>query len=151
MLPIFTFGTKCSFKVDEKLYQYIIVRQVKDQGIDSYFNPKIPVCDNEGKDNCYVLASGPFCRQIYGTQDTGGGVSAAVFIDWEGDKTSVNAKIADNVTDKEKTKFAKSPKISACSQKGACMGSSAWFSRMLQGENIFRPEDMENVCDTCSS
>ncbi|WP_341810945.1 hypothetical protein [Wolbachia endosymbiont (group B) of Chesias legatella] len=158
-LAIFTFGTKGSFKVDEKLYQYITVRQVKDQGIDGYFNPKIQVCDYEGKDNCYILPSGTSCRQIYGTQDTGGGVSAAVFIDWEGDKTSVNAKIADslewewadNVTDEEKTKFAKSPKICACSQKGACMGSSAWFSRVLQGENIFRPGDMENVCDTCSS
>ncbi|WP_341812085.1 hypothetical protein [Wolbachia endosymbiont (group A) of Conops quadrifasciatus] len=158
-LAIFTFGTKGSFKVDEKLYQYITVRQVKDQGIDGYFNPKIQVCDYEGKDNCYILPSGTSCRQIYGTQDTGGKVSAAVFIDWEGDKTSVNAKIADslewewadNVTDEEKTKFAKSPKICACSQKGACMGSSAWFSRVLQGENIFRPGDMENVCDTCSS
>ncbi len=159
-LAIFTFGTKGSFKVDEKLYQYITVRQVKDQGIDGYFNPKIQVCDYEGKDNCYILPSGTSCRQIYGTQDTGGGVSAAVFIDWEGDKTSVDAKIADslewewadNVTDEEKTKFAKSPKICACSQKGACMsGGSAWFSRVVQGENIFRPGDMENVCDTCSS
>lgn len=52
----------------------------------------------------------------------------------------------------EKTKFAKSPKICACSQKGACMsGGSAWFSRVVQGENIFRPGDMENICDTCSS
>lgn len=159
-LAIFTFGTKGSFKVDEKLYQYITVRQVKDQGIDGYFNPKIQVCDYKGKENCYILPSGTSCRQIYGTQDTGGGVSAAVFIDWEGDKTSVNAKIADslewewvdNVTDEEKRKFANSPKICACSQKGACMGaSSGGLSRILSGANIFRPGDMENVCDTCSS
>ncbi|MGL9779110.1 MAG: hypothetical protein ACR5K5_02465 [Wolbachia sp.] len=145
---------------DEKLLQYIKVTAIKDQGVNGYFNPKIQVCDYEGKDNCYILPSGTSCRQIYGTQDTGGGVSAAVFIDWEGDKTSVDAKIADslewewadNVTDEEKTKFAKSPKICACSQKGACMsGGSAWFSRVVQGENIFRPGDMENICDTCSS
>ncbi|WP_395463448.1 hypothetical protein [Wolbachia endosymbiont of Cantharis cryptica] len=158
-LKIISLGTAGSFEVDEKLYQYITVKQIKDQGIDGYFNPKIQVCDYEGG-NCYILPSGTSCRQIYGTQSTGGGVSAAVFIDWEGDKTSVDAKIADslewewadNVTDEEKTKFAKSPKICACSQKGACMDAfSGGLSRILSGANIFRPGDMEDVCDTCSS
>lgn len=144
---------------DEKLLQFIKVTAVNNQGPEGYFDPKIKVCDYEGNDNCYILSSGTSCRQIYGTQSTGGGVSAAVFIDWEGDKTSVNAKIADSlewewaedVTDEEKKKFANSPKICACSQKGACMDAfSGGLSRILSGANIFRPGDMENVCDTCS-
>ncbi|XCA33460.1 MAG: hypothetical protein ABS808_01100 [Wolbachia endosymbiont of Polyergus mexicanus] len=143
---------------DEKLLQYIKVTAIKDQGVNGYFNPKIQVCDYEGKDNCYILPSGTSCRQIYGTQDTGGGVSAAVFIDWEGDKTSVDAKIADslewewadNVTDEEKRRFANSPKICACSQKGACMsGISSWGAKVFSGANIFRPGDMDKACDTC--
>ncbi|PBQ28133.1 hypothetical protein BTO27_02535, partial [Wolbachia pipientis wAus] len=125
---------------------------------EGYFDPKIKVCDYEGNDNCYILSSGTFCRQIYGTQSTGAGVSAAAFIDWEGDKTKAGGEIAqglgwewaDGVTDEEKVKFANSPKICACSQKGACMsGISSWGSRVFSGENIFRPGEMEKVCDTC--
>lgn len=155
---------------DEKLLQYIRVTAIKDQGVDGYFNPKIQVCDYEGKDNCYILPSGTSCHKIYGTQGTGAGVSAAVFIDWEGNrmladgtiKTDNSEKIkegiakglgwewADDVTDEEKRRFANSPKICACSQKGTCMsGGSAWFSRVVQGENIFRPGDMDKACDTC--
>ncbi|MGL5028550.1 MAG: hypothetical protein ACRC6C_00135, partial [Wolbachia pipientis] len=53
-------------------------------------------------------------------------------------------------TDEEKRRFANSPKICACSQKGACMsGISSWGSRVFSGENIFRPGEMEKVCDTC--
>ncbi|QOD38585.1 hypothetical protein [Candidatus Wolbachia massiliensis] len=158
-LKIFSFGTAGSFAVDEKLYQYITAKQVKDQGINGYFNPKIQVCDYEGN-NCHELYDKMSCQKIYGTQSTGGGVSAAAFIDWEGDKTKVGGEIAqglewewaDNVTDEEKKKFAKSPKICACSQKGACMDAfSGGFARIISGANIFRPGDMDNVCDTCSS
>ncbi|MBR9983126.1 MAG: hypothetical protein MUP48_02130 [Wolbachia endosymbiont of Homalodisca vitripennis] len=158
---------------DEKLLQFIKVTAVNNQGPEGYFDPKIKVCDYEGNDNCYILSSGTSCHKIYGTQATGAGVSAAVFIDWEGDKTKAGGKIAhktenktkaeeefvqglewewaDGVTDEEKIKFANAPKICACSQKGACMsGISAWGSRVFSGENIFRPGNMENVCDTCS-
>lgn len=144
---------------DEKLLQYIKVTAIKDQGVNGYFNPKIKVCDYEGNDNCYILSTGTSCRQIYGTQSTGAGVSAAAFIDWEGDKTKAGGEIAqglgwewaDGVTDEEKVKFANSPKICACSQKGACMsGISSSGSRVFSGENIFRPGEMEKVCDTCS-
>ncbi|WP_264719881.1 hypothetical protein [Wolbachia endosymbiont (group B) of Eucosma cana] len=147
---------------DEKLLQFIKVTAVNNQGPEGYFDPKIKVCDYEGNDNCYILSSGTFCRQIYGTQSTGAGVSAAAFIDWEGDKILNDGKIhgqmtqglewewADGVTDEEKVKFANSPKICACSQKGACMsGISSWGSRVFSGENIFRPGEMEKVCDTC--
>ncbi|MGX9891775.1 hypothetical protein [Wolbachia endosymbiont of Protocalliphora sialia] len=147
---------------DEKLLQFIKVTAVNNQGPEGYFDPKIKVCDYEGNDNCYILSSGTFCRQIYGTQSTGAGVSAAAFIDWEGDKILNDGKIhgqmtqglewewADGVTDEEKVKFANSPKICACSQKGACMsGISSWDSRVFSGENIFRPGEMEKVCDTC--
>lgn len=148
---------------DEKLLQFIKVTAVNNQGPEGYFDPKIKVCDYEGNDNCYILSSRTFCRQIYGTQSTGAGVSAAAFIDWEGDKILNDGKIhgqmtqglewewADGVTDEEKRRFTNSPKICACSQKGACMsGISAWGSRVFSGENIFRPGNMENVCDTCS-
>ncbi len=140
----------------------IKVQAIKDQGVDGYFNPKIRVCAYDGKSYCYDLQSGESCRQIYGTQSTGGGVSAAAFIDWGGDKMLNGGKIhgqvtrglewewADGVTDEEKRRFANSPKICACSQKGACIsGISAWGSRVFSGENIFRPGEMENVCDTC--
>ncbi|WP_143689794.1 hypothetical protein [Wolbachia endosymbiont of Nilaparvata lugens] len=143
---------------DEKLLQFIKVTAVNNQGPEGYFDPKIKVCDYEGNDNCYILSSGTFCRQIYGTQSTGAGVSAAAFIDWEGDKTKAGGEIAqglgwewaDGVTDEEKVKFANAPKICACSQKGACMsGISSWGSRVFSGENIFRPGEMEKACDTC--
>lgn len=140
----------------------IKVQAIKDQGVDGYFNPKIRVCAYDGKSYCYDLQSGESCRQIYGTQSTGGGVSAAAFIDWGGDKMLNGGKIhgqvtrglewewADGVTDEEKRRFANSPKICACSQKGDCIsGISAWGSRVFSGENIFRPGEMENVCDTC--
>ncbi|WP_353288044.1 hypothetical protein [Wolbachia endosymbiont (group B) of Gerris lacustris] len=144
---------------DKKLLQFIKVTAVNNQGPEGYFDPKIKVCDYEGNDNCYILSTGTFCHQIYGTQSTGAGVSAAAFIDWEGDKTKAGGEIAqglgwewaDGVTDEEKRRFTNSPKICACSQKGACM--EAFFgglSRIFSGENIFRPGNMENVCDTCS-
>ncbi|WP_423349111.1 hypothetical protein [Wolbachia sp. wLmal] len=136
----------------------IKVQAIKDQGVDGYFNPKIRVCAYDGQSYCYDLQSGESCRQIYGTQGTGAGVSAAAFIDWEGDKTKAGREIArglkwewaDGVTDEEKRRFANSPKICTCSQKGACMsGISSWGSRVFSGENIFRPGEMEKVCDTC--
>ncbi len=134
----------------------IKVQAIKDQGVDGYFNPKIRVCAYDGQSYCYGLQSGESCRQIYGTQGTGAGVSAAAFIDWEGDKTKAGGEIArglkwewaDGVTDEEKRRFANSPKICACSQKGACMsGISSCGSRVFSGENIFRPGEMEKVCD----
>ncbi|BFD48153.1 MAG: hypothetical protein DMENIID0003_12270 [Wolbachia endosymbiont of Sergentomyia squamirostris] len=136
----------------------IKVQAIKDQGVDGYFNPKIRVCAHDGQSYCYGLQSGESCRQIYGTQGTGAGVSAAAFIDWEGDKTKAGGEIArglkwewaDGVTDEEKRRFANSPKICACSQKGACIsGISSWGSRVFSGENIFRSGEMEKVCDTC--
>ncbi|MFJ5424262.1 hypothetical protein ACIPNH_06290, partial [Wolbachia endosymbiont of Drosophila barbarae] len=136
----------------------IKVQAIKDQGVDGYFNPKIRVCAYDGQSYCYDLQSGESCRQIYGTQGTGAGVSAAAFIDWEGDKTKAGGEIArglkwewaDGVTDEEKRRFANSPKICACSQKGACMsGISSLGSRVFSGENIFRPGEREKVCDTC--
>lgn len=88
----------------------IKVQAIKDQGVDGYFNPKIRVCAYDGQSYCYDLQSGESCRQIYGTQGTGAGVSAAAFIDWEGDKTKAGGEIArglkwewaDGVTDEEK-------------------------------------------------
>ncbi|WP_434732032.1 hypothetical protein [Wolbachia endosymbiont of Zygogramma bicolorata] len=157
----FTFNWS-NLDFDEKLLQYIRVTAIKDQGIDGYFNPRIQVCDYEGKDNCYQLGNGTSCRQIYGTQTSGAGVSAAVFIDWEGDKMLGDGKIkegiakglewewVDNVTDEEKRKFANSPKICACSQKAACIsGIFEWADKVGEGASIFRPGRMENVCDTC--
>ncbi|MDR2609040.1 MAG: hypothetical protein LBC06_00405 [Rickettsiales bacterium] len=152
------FGGGWDLNFDEKLLQYIKVKVIKDQGIDGYFNPKIRVCDYEG-DNCHELYSGTSCQKIYGTQGSGAGVSAAVFIDWEGDKTKAGGEIAqglewewaEGVTDEEKVKFVNSPKICACSQKSACLsGASATFARCGQGANIFRPGEMAKVCDTCS-
>lgn len=142
---------------DEKLLQYIRAAPVNNQETNSYFDPKIKVCDYEWG-NCHELPSGTSCHKIYGTQATGAGVSAAVFIDWEGDKTKAGGEIAQGlgwewaeyVSDEEKIKFANAPKICACSQKGACMsGISSWGTRVFSGENIFRPGNMENVCDTC--
>lgn len=140
----------------------IKVQAIKGQGIDGYFNPKIRVCDYGGKSNCYDLEGGKSCRQIYGTQATGAGVSAAAFIDWEGDKTSINAEIAeglgwewaDGVTDEEKIKFANSPKICACSQKAACMmkGSVLKYAPLLAAQivNIFTHQgNVKNLCDAC--
>ncbi|WP_264707395.1 hypothetical protein [Wolbachia endosymbiont (group A) of Acrocera orbiculus] len=144
--------------VGEDWVKEIKVQAIKDQGVDGYFNPKIRVCAYDGQSYCYGLQSGESCRQIYGTQGTGAGVSAAAFIDWEGDKTKAGGEIArglkwewaDGVTDEEKRRFANSPKICACSQKGACMsGISSWGSRVFSGENIFRSGEMEKVCDTC--
>lgn len=151
-------GKWSDLDLDEKLLQFIKVTAVNNQGPEGYFDPKIKVCDYEGNDNCYILSNGTFCRQIYGTQSTGAGISVAVFIDWEGDKTKAGGEIAqglewewaDGVTDEEKVKFANAPKICACSQKGACMsGTSSWVSRVFSGENIFRPGEMEKACDTC--
>ncbi|WP_264703938.1 hypothetical protein [Wolbachia endosymbiont (group A) of Volucella inflata] len=146
---------------DPHLLKEIKVTAIKDQGIDGYFNPKIQVCDYE-EGNCYVLANGTSCRQIYGTQTSGAGVSAAVFIDWEGDTILDDGKIkegiakglgwewADNVTKEERTKFANSPKICACSQKAACMGDFfSYFTKIGEGANIFRPGYMANTCDNC--
>ncbi|WP_264328718.1 hypothetical protein [Wolbachia endosymbiont (group A) of Andrena hattorfiana] len=140
----------------------IKVQAIKDQGVDGYFNPKIRVCAYDGKSYCYDLETGKFCRKIYGTQSTGGGVSAAVFIDWEGDTVLNDGKFkegiakglewewVDNVTDEEKRKFANSPKICACSQKAACMGDFfSFFTKIGEGANIFRPGYMANTCDTC--
>ncbi|WP_375316505.1 hypothetical protein [Wolbachia endosymbiont (group A) of Colletes cunicularius] len=148
-------------KFDSHLLKEIKVTAVKDQGINGYFDPKIQVCDYEGG-NCYVLANGTSCRQIYGTQTSGAGVSAAVFIDWEGDTVLNDGKFkegiakglewewVDNVTDEEKRKFANSPKICACSQKAACIGDSfSFFTKIGEGANIFRPGYMANTCDTC--
>ncbi|WP_168464500.1 hypothetical protein [Wolbachia endosymbiont of Ctenocephalides felis wCfeT] len=159
LIAILSFGAAGGFQVDEKLYHYITAKKVKDQGIDGYFNPKIEVCDFEGKKNCYQLHSGTSCQKIYGTQDSGGGVSAAVFIDWEGDKTKIGGTMggglewewAEGVSEAEQEEFANSPKICACSQKGACLGGvSAYFARVFSGENIFRPGEMEKACDTCN-
>ncbi|WP_425385956.1 hypothetical protein [Wolbachia endosymbiont (group A) of Barypeithes pellucidus] len=146
---------------DPHLLKEIKVTAIKEQGIDGYFNPKIQVCDYEGN-NCYQLYSETSCRQIYGTQTSGAGISAAVFIDWEGDKMLGDGKIkegiakglewewVDNVTDEEKRKFANSPKICACSQKAACIsGIFEWADKVGERANIFRPGGMENVCDTC--
>ncbi|OCA06923.1 hypothetical protein [Wolbachia endosymbiont of Trichogramma pretiosum] len=143
---------------DAKLLQLIKVTAVNNQGTEGYFDPKIKVCDYEGNDNCHILSGGTFCRKIYGTQSTGAGVSAAAFIDWEGDKTKAGGEFdqglgwewADGVTDEEKVKFANAPKICVCSQKGACMsGISSWGSRVFSGENIFLLGEMGKACDTC--
>jgi hypothetical protein len=143
---------------DQGLLQNISVKAIKDQGVSGYFNPKIKVCDYEGN-NCKELYDGTSCEMIYGTkvdQHSGAGISAMAFIDWEGNKKSIGATMgeglkwewADGVTPEEQEKFANSPKICACSQKGACMqGGSTIFSRLFSGSNIL--EVMENVCDTC--
>ncbi|MCA4775359.1 hypothetical protein IHO40_04630, partial [Wolbachia endosymbiont of Mansonella ozzardi] len=145
---------------DPHLLKEIKVTAVKNQGISGYFDPKIQVCDYEG-DNCYILPNKTSCRQIYGMQASGSGISAAVFIDWEGDIILGGGKIkegiaeglgwewADGVTDEEKSKFVNSPKICACSQKAACMGIFSYFPSTDEGANIFSPEDMANTCDTC--
>ncbi|MFP3021155.1 MAG: hypothetical protein ACEY3F_07675 [Wolbachia sp.] len=157
----FITGKWGNLNFDPHLLKEIKVTAIKDQGIDGYFNPKIQVCDYEGN-NCYQLYSETSCHQIYGTQTSGAGVSAAVFIDWAGDKMLGDGKIkegiakglewewVDNVTDEEKRKFANSPKICACSQKAACIsGIFEWADKVGEGANIFRPGGMENVCDTC--
>ncbi|MCM1001969.1 hypothetical protein [Wolbachia pipientis] len=157
----FITGKWGDLKFDSHLLKEIKVTTVKDQGISDYFDPKIQVCDYEGG-NCYILPNKTSCRQIYGTQTSGAGISAAVFIDWEGDTILDSGKIkegvaeglgwewADGVTDEEKSKFVNSPKICACSQKAACMGGFfSYFSRIGEGANIFRPGDMANTCDTC--
>ncbi|MEY2392856.1 hypothetical protein [Wolbachia endosymbiont of Tettigetta isshikii] len=157
----FITGKWDDLKFDPHLLKEIKVTAVKDQGISDYFDPKIQVCDYEGG-NCYILPNKTSCRQIYGTQTSGAGISAAVFIDWEGDTILDGGKIkegiveglgwewADDVTDEEKSKFVNSPKICACSQKAACMGGVfSYFSRIGEGANIFRPGDMANTCDTC--
>ncbi|MCM1000880.1 MAG: hypothetical protein KTV72_00875 [Wolbachia endosymbiont of Melophagus ovinus] len=157
----FITGKWGDLKFDPHLLKEIKITAVKDQGISDYFDPKIQVCDYEGG-NCYILPNKTSCRQIYGTQTSGAGISAAVFVDWEGDTILDSGKIkegiaeglgwewADGVTDEEKSKFVNSPKICACSQKAACMGGFfSYFSRIGEGANIFRPGDMANTCDTC--
>ncbi|VVC27576.1 Hypothetical protein CINCED_3A021777, partial [Cinara cedri] len=155
------FQGKVEFDVafDPKKLQYIKAYVIRDKWVEGYFNPKIKVCDYEGS-NCYELHSGTSCRQIYGTQSSGSGVSAAVFIDWDGDKVTIGGELAgglkwewaEGVTAEEKEKFAKSPKICACSQKGACMsGVNAWGAKAFAGANIFNPGEMAKVCDSCSS
>lgn len=72
------------------------VQAIKDQGVDGYFNAKIRVCAYDGQSYCYGLQSGESCPQIYGTQGTGAGVSAAAFIDWEGDKTKAGGVLNGN-------------------------------------------------------
>lgn len=155
------FQGKVEFDVafDPKKLQYIKAYVIRDKGVEGYFNPKIKVCDYEGG-NCYELHSGTSCRQIYGIQSSGSGVSAAVFIDWEGDKVAIGGELAGGlewewavgVTAEEKAKFAKSPKICACSQKGACMsGVNAWGAKVFAGDYIFHPGEMDKVCDSCSS
>ncbi|MDM8335459.1 hypothetical protein [Wolbachia pipientis] len=157
----FITGKWGDLRFDPHLLKEIKVTALKDQRADGFFNPRIKVCDYEG-DNCYILTDGTSCRQIYGTQASGAGISAAVFIDWEGDTILDGGKIkegiakglgwewADNVTKEEQEKFAKSPKICACGQKAACMGDFfSYFARIGEGANIFRPGDMTNTCDTC--
>ncbi|MBD0391907.1 hypothetical protein IC220_05610 [Wolbachia endosymbiont of Pentalonia nigronervosa] len=155
------FRGKVEFDVDfdPKKLQYISAHIIRDKGVEGYFNPRIKVCDYEGG-NCYELYNGTSCRQIYGTQSSGAGVSAAVFIDWEGDKVAIGSTLAGglewewakDVTAEEKEKFAKSPKICACSQKGACMsGVNAWGAKVFAGDYIFYPGEMDKICDTCST
>lgn len=162
----FTFNWS-NLDFDEKLLQYIRVTAIKDQGIDGYFNPRIQVCDYKGKDNCYQLGNGTSCRQIYGTQTSGAGVSAAVFIDWEGDTVLNDGKFKEGIakglewewaegviesstSDEEKKRLARLPKICACSQKAACMEDFfSFFTKIGEGANIFRPGYMANTCDTC--
>ncbi len=142
---------------------------IRDQGVDAYFNPKIKVCSKGGTgypEYCHELYNGTSCKKIYGTQGSGAGVSAMVFVDWTGDGTKIGAKVgkglpwkwAEDITDEEKAEYDRKmqiygsmPKICACSQKGACMtGFTAIFARWGgQGANIFRPGNMDNVCDTC--
>ncbi|GFQ82674.1 nudix hydrolase domain-containing protein [Trichonephila clavata] len=160
-LANFFTGKWDNLNFDPHLLKEIRVTAIKDQGIDGYFDPKIQVCDYEGG-NCYVLANGTSCHQIYGTQKSGAGISAAVFIDWEGDTILDDGKIkegiakglgwewANDVTDEEKRKFANAPKICACSQKAACMGDFfSYFTKIGEGANIFSPGYTANTCDTC--
>ncbi|MDN5248329.1 MAG: hypothetical protein QWI36_04305 [Wolbachia endosymbiont of Tyrophagus putrescentiae] len=141
---------------DPKLLKYIQVYAVKNQGVNGYFNSQIEVCSYEGKD-CRKLHSQDKCQWIQGDLNWGG-IAAAAFIDWDGDKTTSNAEVAqglgwewaDGVTDEEKKEFAHSPKICACSQKAACLsGFGEWITQVSRGKNIFHPGNMENVCDTC--
>ncbi|NSM56696.1 hypothetical protein HET73_04555 [Wolbachia endosymbiont of Atemnus politus] len=126
----------------------IKVKAIKDQGVDGYFNPKIRVCAYDGKSYCYDLHSGTSCRQIYGTQSSGAGVSAAVFVDWEGTKegdkmkNGMNWEWAEGVTKEEQEKFANSPKVCACSQKIACADSITKGAAGATSVSI-------NECDTC--
>ncbi|MDG7052920.1 MAG: hypothetical protein LKM45_03470 [Wolbachia endosymbiont of Alcedoecus sp.] len=126
----------------------IKVKAIKDQGVDGYFNPKIRVCAYDGKSYCYDLHSGASCQKIYGTQRSGAGVSAAVFVDWEGTKegnkmkNGMNWEWAEGVTDKEKVKFANSPKVCACSQKIACADNA---TKLFAGATSVSIDE----CDTC--
>ncbi|MDD9336011.1 MAG: hypothetical protein PV345_01335 [Wolbachia sp.] len=156
-LGIVSLGFAGNFSVDEKLYKYISVLAIKDQGVDGYFNPKVKVCDYE-ENNCHELYSGTSCQKIYGMQGSGAGISTAVFIDWEGAEKltgemaqGLEWEWAKGVTDEEKKKFAKSPKICACSQKSACLDNASKWSAQLEKTigNIFRPGIIANVCDTC--
>ncbi len=132
---------------DDHLLKNIKVSPVRNQGVDGYFNPRIRVCDYEG-DNCYELYNKQSCQKIYGTQGSGAGVSAAVFIDWQGTKegdkleNGMNWEWAKDVTEKEREKFANSPKVCACSQKIACADySTKLFARAT---SVGKDE-----CDVC--
>ncbi|MDG7056184.1 MAG: hypothetical protein LKM44_01700 [Wolbachia endosymbiont of Meromenopon meropis] len=158
----FVTGQWGDLKFDPLLLKEIKVTAVKDLGMNNYFDPKIQVCNYEG-DNCYILPNKTSCHQIYGMQATGGGISAAVFIDWEGDIILDGGKIkkgvtegigwewAEGVTDEEKSKFVHSPKICACSQKAACTKRGIFHSSRIISEqaNIFHSENLVKTCDTC--
>ncbi len=127
---------------NKKLLEFIKVRAVKS---NSFFNSRIEVCDYVGN-RCTELPVDTSCHPVYGIQETGGGVSAKVFIDWnstqkgekiveEGDKDGLEWEWAEGVTEAEQKKFADSPKICACSQKDACA-----TGLLSSGTNF---------CDTC--
>jgi hypothetical protein len=132
---------------DDHLLKNIKVSAVKNQGVDGYFNPKVRVCDYEG-DNCHELYNRTSCQKIYGTQGSGAGVSAAVFVDWEGTKegdklkNGMNWEWAEGVIDEEKVKFANSPKVCACSQKIACADNA---TKLFAGATSVSIDE----CDTC--
>ena len=142
---------------DDKMLKRIRVYAIKDQGVGGYFNPKIKVCDYEGN-NCYELYNNTRCRKIYGTQSIGAGVSAAVFVDWDGDFVSIkreggppNVSItsgwewAEGITPEEKLP-KDTPKICVCMQKAACKsGLGADFTDMLNSNY----NNQESVCDNC--
>ncbi|WCR57614.1 hypothetical protein [Wolbachia endosymbiont of Ctenocephalides felis wCfeJ] len=134
--------------VGGKWVKEIKVKAIKDQGVNGYFNPKIEVCAYDGKSYCYELHSGTSCQKIYGTQSSGAGVSAAVFVDWEGTKegdkmkNGLNWEWAEGVTKEEQEKFANSPKVCACSQKIACADSA---TKLFAGASYVSI----NECDTC--
>ncbi|MBV0899994.1 MAG: hypothetical protein KTV77_04590 [Wolbachia endosymbiont of Fragariocoptes setiger] len=153
---IFSKG-KVNFDVtfDDHILKCIKVKAVKNN-TNTYFNPKIQVCDYNGE-GCKIIDIQYNCHHIYGDLSLGG-IAAGAFIDWEGSETKPGEKIAnglewtwaENVTEDEKKKFANSPKICACSKKGACFtGVSEWTAQVSKGENIFSPGYAKNTCDDC--